>query len=316
MGGVKSDLRLVSIVLAGALIAAAATLLLAWPDRSASAEGAFDFTGITCMDVYFDNEPLLVQKGDPPGPEDDRASKLLSRIEPSAQPDAWDVTSVAYSGPGTLIPTKPPSAENCQVKTDGNNLNPSVPYQIVDIGLRPTAAAGLVQKGQDTNLEWEVCQYEPDLLGGAYVLSKFSIVVTGKTLAKDYGTLTAYLDTQECTETPDIITYQTILVSTTRTATKGEPDPALADDWDGDDCTDWDELDPVAPLGRDPFNPFDCFVGGIAELPGMAGAPLEADGSSGPGTGLLASAIAASVAASALGGLTAATWYVRRGRPR
>ncbi len=316
MDGVRSDLKLVSIALAAAIIAAAATSFVAVPERSASAEGAFDFTGVTCMDVYIDNEPHLAQKGDPPGPEDDRASKLLSRIEPSAQPDAWDVTSVAYSGPGTLIPTKPPSAEDCQVKTDGNSLNPSVPYQIVDIGLRPTATAELVQKGQDWNLEWQVCQYEPDLLDGMYVLSKFSIVLTGKTLIQDYGTLTAYLDTQGCTETPDFIQYDTILVSTTRTATKGEPDPVLADDWDGDGCTDWDELDPVAPLGRDPFNPHDCLVGGIAELPGVAGTPLEADGSSGPGTGMLAGAAVAGVAAFGLSGLTAAAWYVRRSRPR
>ncbi len=51
-------------------------------------------------------------------------------------------------------------------------------------------------------------------------------------------------------------------------------------------------------------------VGGIAELPEVAGAPLEAAGSSGPSAGLLASVIAAMTAGGlALGG---AAWYARR----
>jgi hypothetical protein len=40
------------------------------------------------------------------------------------------------------------------------------------------------------------------------------------------------------------------------------PQPAdgdtLPDDWDGDGCTDWDELANPAKAGRDPFNPEDC----------------------------------------------------------
>ncbi len=51
-------------------------------------------------------------------------------------------------------------------------------------------------------------------------------------------------------------------------------------------------------------------IGGIAELPDVAGAPLDATGSSSGRTGLLAGLIAAIVAgAVALGG---AVWYVRR----
>ena len=40
------------------------------------------------------------------------------------------------------------------------------------------------------------------------------------------------------------------------------PDSAdgLADDWDGDGCTDWDELDKDFVNGRDPFNPNDCNI--------------------------------------------------------
>lgn len=51
-------------------------------------------------------------------------------------------------------------------------------------------------------------------------------------------------------------------------------------------------------------------VGGIAELPDVAGTPLEAGGSSGPGAGVLAGVAAVVTAgAVALGG---AAWYVRR----
>ena len=51
-------------------------------------------------------------------------------------------------------------------------------------------------------------------------------------------------------------------------------------------------------------------VGGVAELPEVAGAPLQATGSSGGNAGLLAGLIAVVVAgAVALGG---AAWYVRR----
>ena len=51
-------------------------------------------------------------------------------------------------------------------------------------------------------------------------------------------------------------------------------------------------------------------VGGVAELPEVAGAPLQATGSSGGNAGLIAGLIAAGVAGVvALGG---AAWYVRR----
>ena len=51
-------------------------------------------------------------------------------------------------------------------------------------------------------------------------------------------------------------------------------------------------------------------VGGIAELPEVAGAPLEAPGSSGPSASVL-TIVAAAVAAAALA-LGGVTWYARR----
>jgi len=55
-------------------------------------------------------------------------------------------------------------------------------------------------------------------------------------------------------------------------------------------------------------------VGGIAELPGIDGAPLQTSGSSSPSAGVLA-AMAAALAAGALT-LGGAAWYVRRRRLR
>lgn len=90
-------------------------------------------------------------------------------------------------------------------------------------------------------------------------------------------------------------------------------------DWDGDSCTDWDELEAEIPGGGDPFNPNDCSgvgppVGGIAELPEVAGIPLETPGSSGVSIGVLAGiATATAVGALTLGG---AAWYGWRRRLR
>lgn len=88
-------------------------------------------------------------------------------------------------------------------------------------------------------------------------------------------------------------------------------DPATFDsDWDKDGCTDWDELNPNGSL-LDPFNSADCApgVGGIAELPAVAGTALEA-GSSDRNAGVIAAA-AAATAAGALA-LSSVAWYARR----
>ncbi len=57
-----------------------------------------------------------------------------------------------------------------------------------------------------------------------------------------------------------------------------------------------------------------AFVGGFAEVPDAAKAPLSADDSSGLGAGVLAGAIAGAVVASGLSVGSAAAWYARRRR--
>ena len=81
-------------------------------------------------------------------------------------------------------------------------------------------------------------------------------------------------------------------------------------DWDKDGILDWDELKPNLLACSDPFKATpECGVGGVAELPQVAGTPLEANGS-GTNVGLIAAVVGAVVASTmALGG---AAVYVRR----
>ena len=261
--------RIGSLVRGAVALIAAMTLLLA-SNGGASSTGTFDLTGITCMDLYLDETPSPpLMKGDPHDEGDRRTTKILSRIEPSAsQEGAWDVTSVAYSGPGGLIPDFPPSAETCKVKGDGNELHAGLDYLPVSND-RPTATAKLVQEGDDLNLDYTICQLEGGALG--WVRSEFSIVfVDGKPSTQDFGILTATLnvdppsnpeDPTSCGTEGNLTFNNVIIESTARVGTKGAPQPSLADDWDNDGCSDWNELstDETAGGKRDPFNPYDIY---------------------------------------------------------
>ena len=314
--GIKLSARRIFTLLAqAAIVVMAGMLLFSGTGRDASAAGGLTFDGVFCMDVYIDSSPPPV-KGDPPGAGDNRVTKILSRIEPHPSlPNTWNITSVAYSGPGALVPTEPPSLQDCKTKGDGNSLIPAVPFQAIDLSERPTATATIVSKPGQNNLTWVRCQFEADLLGGTWVQSAFDLVITGKTLTQDFGILTAKLDPNEAicdgTTSPSTITFVTILDSTARVKTIGEPSPSFNDDWDGDGCSDWDELADPPPDGRDPFNPNDCgVVGGIAALPEVALAPAEAFESSGAGTNLIIGlSVVIAAAALALGG---GAWYLRR----
>ena len=72
------------------------------------------------------------------------------------------------------------------------------------------------------------------------------------------------------------------------------------------------ELQPSGPIPTPTSTP-DPSVGGIAELPELAGTPLDATGSSGGNAGLLAGLAAVAAGAAALGG---AAWYIRRRQQR
>lgn len=315
MGISKFCLRHTTLLsLRAAIVLAAAAVLTITAGRGTSEAGAIDLTGVTCMDLYLNMAPLQ-PKGTPHGAEDPRTGKILSRIEASAtQVGGWDITSVAYNGPGALIPTKPPSAQTCEVEQDGNSLNSSIAVQQIDVKGRPTATGKLVTKGLDTNLEWEICQFEPALLGGTFVLTKFSLVVDGNAATQDFGTLTAFLDAGSCTIAG--AQFDVVLESTNRVVATGTPSLSVKDDWDGDGCSDWLELaGDQTRVGRDPFNPNDCGlgpVGGIAELVEIDSASQAAAESSSTNVIFVALAAAALIAGAL--GLGVVAWYARRSR--
>jgi len=266
------------------VVLAAIAVVTLLPGGSASG-GALNLTGVYCMDIWFDITNPARTKGDPHLAGDIISGKIMSRVEPlitpPEDPPAWAVTSVAYTGPGGLIPTGPPSAQSCKVKGDGNELVPEVDYRPVDND-RPNAIATLVDKGSDQNLEWVICQQE-DLpsLGLVWVRSVFVLVVDGNPATQDYGLLTAYLNVSAPNNPNDPLDtscgttanpFRTTLEATQRVDTTGAPQSGVNDDWDGDGCTDWRELGTNPDTGglRDPFNPYDLY-----DVAGAGGGPKD-----------------------------------------
>ena len=91
----------------------------------------------------------------------------------------------------------------------------------------------------------------------------------------------------------------------------GDGDSSTFDsDVDKDGIRDWDELAAGLPSCSDPFSDANCGVGGIAELPAVAGTSPAAAASSDNSAGLIAAA-AAATAAGALA-LGSAARYARR----
>ena len=89
-----------------------------------------------------------------------------------------------------------------------------------------------------------------------------------------------------------------------------EAEAAFDSDWDKDGVLDWDELDPLSTdyKHHDPFS--GPGVGGVAELPEVAGTTLDAAGASGSNAGLIGTLVAiAAAAAATLGG---GALYARR----
>lgn len=307
MVGVRLSLpSLCSLLIRGAVLALLAVVAVMTAGQRAHAVSGFTFNGVTCMDVHLASPPT----------EANRAVIILSRIEPAGG-NTFNITSHSYTGPGGLIPTKP-TADPCALQiNDGNSLLPTVPPDPPDLSDRPTSVATFTAG----TLAWEKCQFEPDLLTGTSVLSKFTLVVPapGKTLTTNSGVLIAYLDTRGsvatpfCTTSPDITTFTTVLVSSLRVKTTGVPSPSLRDDWDGDNISDWNELGnpPPSSCTSDPFNP-SCAVGGIAGLPDVSDAARAAARPSGTDATQVATIAGAIIAGAAVFG--GAAWCVRRRR--
>ena len=162
---------------------------------------------------------------------------------------------------------------------------------------RPTATAKIVVEGPVDTLRSSTCEFSEALK--VWVRTDTNLVLTSSGPgAKNFGTLVLYLGTDSptdpndgttCAILPETIVFPAYLESHVRDATTDHPleqknidnaialdpdgpqpkvkgvtqDPdadLFADDWDGDGCPDWDELDKSFINGRDPFNPTDCNV--------------------------------------------------------
>ena len=311
------NVRLAALVL---LIVGAVVALFA-SGSGVSAQTTLDVEGVYCIDLWFHGTTPPTKGQAHIG--NLRSAKVMIRIEPakSLLANAWDITTVGYNAAGDPIPTIPPSADTCKVKADGNTLAPEVPPQDLDAGNRPQVQDVLLTaKPEGKALRWVSCTDTAAGLEEVWVRTEWNLLLDPG--QQTFGDQANYLDVTPPTVTnppgndcgTNASPLYTVLEATPRVATKGAPG-AGADDWDGDGISDWDELAPGS--GVDLTHTLDPFVaasvGGVAELPDAATAPLETAGSS-SNTGLIAAiAAVAAMAAIAVGG---SAWYVQRRRLR
>jgi len=300
------------LVLKAAVVLVVAVVALVSFGREQRAEAqAGDLTGVYCMDLYTDGGAMTPkgsahQSGDGIQPGNLPETKILTRVE-SGGGGTWDLTSVAYRGPGGFSPTAPPTNAPCATKTDGNTL--SVPPQPIEILARPTANAVVTIKTVKS-LEWDICTFEEEL--DIWVNTHWNVRVNvgppfyGELLV-DIGSTSSL-----CNSTATGQAQRVVVEMFKRVATKGTPG-AGADDWDNDGVSDWNELSQTPPTGFcDPFSPPACdVVGGVAEAPGLTSAPAQANESAGGVSALWAIGIAVGAGAA---GTIAGVWYLRRRR--
>ena len=324
------NIRLVALLAVTAAVLLAASILA--PSRQASADHPpFDLDHpsnggriLFCLDIYFDVPPLIPtpandadpNKGANPGPGDVRAAKIMVRFDPITA-DTWTVTSEALQT-GEFPPATDLTTPSCEDKGDNNKAPPPG-----ESGGTPSDLAVPVATFDKANSKvvWTAdCDFIPAF--GLYILTEFNIIVDGDNTTVNKGTNRARLGTDPtiCNDVGGNLIYAPMRV-VNRVATTGQPDDTpvgvkdnVHDNWDGDNCSDWNELDPSEPFGFGSFNVFepDCNtgVGGIAELADQAGTPLEAPDSSGSNSGLIAGIVAAIAAGTVtLGG---AALYARR----
>ena len=193
-----------------------------------------------------------------------------------------------------LVPDGPPVQVHCQAANtaaggaaESGDMHNRTNFAVTGEGVRPNFS-GTYNPVAGT-LTYGTCDFSEAL--GAWIRQESTIDVD-KGVGKSEGAATLFLGTSapaaqsppgHATDyttclTPGSLSFPSVLRSDERDpATDGTPvapvvaDPngagvvdsadGLADDWDGDGCTDWDELDDYASLdqdGNDPFNPLDC----------------------------------------------------------
>ena len=298
-------IRLVAFV-AAVVVAVAAVGSFAPGARQAYADDIIDPTGVFCADISVTLPgPVVV------------AGIILARFDYvpgfDFDPDVPGIQDTAISATAYA----PESSATCQVLQ--SELGAAFTAQSA---ARPSLA-GAWDNVNDV-VTGSTCAEDTEF--GGITFEGFTKIEIDFQLTKDAKSIdtnafsfdNAFYDDDTCTTTGGV-GLGTIVVGVVGKYLDGPVDAATDEaissfdsDWDKDGCLDWDELDPdPKALPLDPFNPDDCAkgVGGIAELPAVAGTALEA-GSSDSNAGLIAAAAAATAAGALAVG--SAAQYARR----
>ncbi len=232
--------------------------------------------GLTCAETELDGQV---------NPENNRLNDHLNYAIPSetrtftadlvpAGPDTLlHYTTCTYSGTtefwtktvvDVVLSTKGPKSINYGIGTlYPYALSPSVPGDPTTCG-NGTLSYNfvIVSHSRDATTD------HPELASNADAIAAGDLIVDPDGPAKVKGTKQNPDGTDEVAAGP---------------YTRGDPPhvtPMLSDDWDGDGCPDWDELDPTlnsgdaTANGLDPFNPHDCNqavnIGGIYRISATA----------------------------------------------
>ena len=282
MHHLRLNVRLVTLLAAVAISVLAAGILAPAP-RQAAAGGITSPEGILCFELT----GLATGIG-------------LVRIDHDTATNDVAFTSQVYIQTTGLVPS-------CQSPQDPMP-DDAVAFPALDSAR--TSLPGTWDDGTDTLLA-TLCQPNLNFAGLEFDFAKITVnfaLVTPPAKATGTFILEGPFTDDECTlGSPNSFPVD---VEGALFLDGPDGDPSTFDsDVDKDGIRDWDELAAGLPSCSDPFSDANCGVGGIAELPAVAGTALAA-GSSDSNAGLSAAAAAATAAGALAVG--SAAQYARR----
>jgi hypothetical protein len=260
------------------------------PEKTFAA-GPFAANDLRCSDVFLDLPPLAAKDG-APGVEDLRVAKALVSLETTGATTA-NIKTQGYGGIQSAS-VDPPDADTCQDDDDAgspeaNRFDDDTKFNSPNEAFgNVQTTATLVDKDSDTVVDhanFTSCFFSPTVgwvrtdtntpllksaaAAGSVVHGESSVYIMTPVDANpcDDVTLPAAIrlitnDYKRDPRTDDTATNTTVAADPDGTQGTPPPQPqpadadAVFDDWDGDGCTDWDEL--ARKDGGDPFNPDDC----------------------------------------------------------
>ena len=286
MRHVELNIRLVTLLAAVAVAVVAVASLAPAPRQAAAGVGITSPEGILCFELT----GLATGIG-------------LVRIDHNTATDDVTFTSQVYIQTTGLVPT-------CQSPQDPMP-DDAVAFPAPDS--TRTSLPGTWDNGSDTLLA-TLCQANLNFAGLEFEFAKVTVnfaLVTPPSKATGTFVLAGPYTDENCNVEDTGFNTFNVDVEGALFLDGPDGDPSTFNsDVDKDGIRDWDELAAGLPSCSDPFSDANCGVGGIAELPAVAGTSPAAAASSDNSAGLIAAA-AAATAAGALA-LGSAARYARR----